>query len=178
MLVAGFFGSIASKYLPEKTLTSVFAFVLAIAIIMLFRTLENGNDCKENDAEAIYLVSSKDKGIGIALGGAAGILSGMAGVGGAAMLIPSLAYLLKIPLKVCIGTSLGLILVGGTAGFIGKVITGQVPYLPALFVVTGAIVAARLGSKVSIGMSGEKLKNILAMVLILTLVRIIITIFI
>ena len=83
---------------------------------------------------------------------------------------------MKIPIKVCIGTSLGIILAGSSAGFFGKAITGQIPFIPALFLAAGGILASRFGSKVSMRLKGEQLKKLLMVVLVITLVRIIATI--
>lgn len=121
------------------------------------------------------MTSAKDKTIGVLLGFSVGIISGLTGVGGAAMLIPSMVFFLGIPIKVCIGTSLGIILAGGAAGFFGKAITGQIPFIPALFLSLGGILSSRIGSKVSMKLKGEQLKYLLLAVLLITLIRVTLT---
>jgi len=193
MLAGSLIGSVASKFMDGRALQIVFASVLAISIYMLIKpksetdvsvgktkvAVGNGAACDvgyNHNEQPEYMISINEKILGASLGGAAGVLSGMAGVGGAAMLIPALSYFLRIPIKICIGTSLGIILAGGTAGFIGKAATGQVPFVPALFLVIGAIAGARIGSKVSMKLKSQQLRKILAVVLIITLIRIVITI--
>ncbi len=184
LLVGSFIGSIASKFVSEDFLLAVFALVLGLSIIMLLRPKKKepvssqGETHNEEEEKQEFLTTNKEKLTGIALGAFAGLMSGMAGVGGAAILIPAMSYFLNIPIKVCIGTSLGIILAGGTAGFIGKAITGQVLFIPALFLVAGGTIAARLGSKVSMKLNGDQLKKILAIVLFVTFIRIIISLII
>ena len=187
MLAGSFFGAIASRYVMEKTLLGVFALVLALSIVMLLKpktekskvkAVSGGDDsCSIDSIEEVetYMTSRKEKITGASLGFSIGVISGMAGVGGAAILIPALTFFLRIPIKICIGTSLGIILAGGAAGFFGKAITGQIPFIPALFLAAGGILSSRLGSKVSMRLRGEQLKKILAVVLLVTLIRIIAT---
>lgn len=187
MLVGSFFGSVASKFVMEKTLLAVFALVLGLSIAMLLKpkkealkvveTSSEDDSCSPEKVAEIesFIKTPKEKITGASLGFAIGILSGMAGVGGAAILIPALTFFLNIPIKICIGTSLGIILAGGAAGFLGKAITGQVPLVPALFLAAGGILSSRLGSKVSMKLKGNQLKKLLAVVLLLTLIRILFT---
>lgn len=187
MLAGSLLGAIASRFVMEKTLLGVFALVLALSIAMLLKPKEekhikkaasNGDDsCSEENIEKVeaYMTTTKEKITGASLGFLTGVISGMAGVGGAAILIPALTFFLRIPIKICIGTSLGIILAGGAAGFFGKAITGQIPFMPALFLAAGGILSSRLGSKVSMKLKGEQLKKILAVVLLVTLIRIIAT---
>ncbi len=190
MLAGSLIGSVASRFVVEKTLLGVFALVLALSIVMILKprketlkaraatttSAEDDSCSPENIAEVeTYMTTPKEKITGVSLGFLTGILSGMAGVGGAAILIPSLTFFLNIPIKICIGTSLGIILAGSGAGFFGKAITGQVPFIPALFLAAGGILASRFGSKVSMRLKGEQLRRILAVVLVLTLIRIFVT---
>jgi len=175
MFVGSFLGAIASNFVMEETLLIVFAIVLALSIALLLRPKGEEPISSEGD-EPTYMVSTKEKATGSSLGFSIGVISGTVGVGGAAILIPALNFFLKIPIKVCIGTSLGIILAGSAAGFFGKAITGQIPFIPALFLAAGGILASRLGSKVSMKLKGEQLKKILMVILVITLMRIIATI--
>ncbi len=190
MAVGSLIGSITSRFIPEHVLVGVFAFMLALSTLMLvtkmgkkhaFVSLEDCENEKNNvnytvKPREIYMQTNKEKGIGIVLGITVGMLAGMVGVGGAIILIPILAYTLNVPIKMCIGTSLGIILAGGAAGFLGKAITGQVPFLPTLFLVSGTIIGARFGSKISMKLPDRLLMNALIILLIVTLIRIIISI--
>ena len=176
MFFGSLIGGIASSVVTERTLLSIFALVLAISIgLMLTSKKESDIDNANNNCD--YMVSIKEKKIGLFLGFTIGILSGMIGLGGAAILTASLIFFLKIPIKVCIGTSLAIVLAGSAAGFFGKAVTNQIPFIPAIFLVAGGILAARFGSKVSMKLKSEHLKKILVVVLIITLIQITFSLF-
>ena len=84
-----------------------------------------------------------------AAGAAIGFLSGLVGAGGAFLLVPVLIAILRVPVRVSIGTSLAMITASALTGFLGKAITGQIPLGPALAVIAGSLTGAPLGAKVS-----------------------------
>ena len=88
------------------------------------------------------------------------------------VLVPLLLVVVHVPLRVTIGSSLGITAVGALAGFVGKVITGQVPLVPALAVAAGAIPGAQVGAAVSRRLSGRQLKFLLFTVIALTAIRV------
>ena len=101
-----------------------------------------------------------------------GFTIGLVGQGGAFILIPTMLYVLKIPLRVALGSALAIGLFSSSAGLIGKVATSQVPYLMALPLVLGAIPAARWGSIVGKRMDTRHIKWLLAAIIIATAVKV------
>lgn len=69
----------------------------------------------------------------------------MVGQGGAFIIIPILLYILKIPLRVALGSTLAIGLFSATAGAVGKIATGQVPFDMAGALLLGAMPSAMLG---------------------------------
>lgn len=182
MFLCAFIGAAVSVLIPEKMLTAVFAFVLAVAIGMLIKS--QFNDSK-NSHEKIQikdlkkcLASKKDKVGGALIGGISGVFSGLVGVGGATLVIPSLTYILNIPIKACIGSSLGIILAGSFTGFLGKAVTGQIPTDSVVFIVVGGILGSWLGCRTSFKLSAAQLKIFLIFFLIIVLIRILFSLFI
>ena len=94
------------------------------------------------------------------------------GQGGAFILIPTLLYVLKIPLRVALGSTLAIGLFSSSAGLIGKVATGQVPFLIAVPLLAGAIPSARLGSIVGKKTDTRYLKWLLAAIIFATAVKV------
>lgn len=181
MFLFAFIGGTVSVLIPEKALTAVFAFVMAVAIGMMIKSQLNDS---RNSFEKIQmkglkncLVSGKDKVGGALIGGISGVFSGLVGVGGATLIIPSLTYILNIPIKACIGSSLGIILAGSFTGFLGKAVTGQIPFVSVVFIVIGGILGSWLGSRTSFKLSGEQLKIVLTFFLIIVLIRILFSLF-
>ena len=66
-----------------------------------------------------------------------------------------------IPLRVTIGSSLGITALASAAGLAGKVITGQVPWPLALTVAAGAVPGAQVGAYVSRRVPTRLLKAVL-----------------
>ncbi len=49
-----------------------------------------------------------------------GLLTGLIGVGGGFLLVPALALLLRVPMRVAVGTSLAIIVLNSAVGFVGN----------------------------------------------------------
>jgi uncharacterized membrane protein YfcA len=68
-------------------------------------------------------------GIGVlAVGLGVGVLTGLLGVGGGFLLVPALVLLAKVPMKKAIGTTLVIIAMNTTAGYLGYLGTVDVPW--------------------------------------------------
>ena len=99
------------------------------------------------------------------------------GQGGAFILIPTMLYVLKIPLRVALGSTLAIGLFSSSAGLVGKAATGQVPFLMAIPLIIGAIPAARLGSIVGRKTKTQFIRWLLAAIIIATAIKVWIGIF-
>jgi hypothetical protein len=115
---------------------------------------------------------SFNKPIAIAIGIVVGFLIGMVGQGGAFIIIPILLYVLKIPLRVALGSTLAIGLFSATAGLIGKVATGQVPFYMAAALLPGAIMTARFGGIVSKKTHVQLLRWLLAVIISATAIKV------
>ena len=102
-----------------------------------------------------------------------GLLGGMVGQGGSFILIPLMLYVLRLPTRVVIGSNLGLVFFSCVAGFAGKFATGQIPLLPAVVLVAGALPGAQVGSILSRRTRPEWLRTALAIVVGLAAVGIV-----
>jgi hypothetical protein len=59
-----------------------------------------------------------------------------------------LIYVLKVPTRIAIGSSLFIAMMNTCSGFLGKLATGQIPWLIATAVVIGAGIGALVGEKI------------------------------
>ncbi|WOQ70166.1 sulfite exporter TauE/SafE family protein [Microbacterium limosum] len=82
----------------------------------------------------------------VAIGLAAGILSGMFGVGGGTVIVPLLVLLLGYPQRLATGTSLAAIVPTATVGVISYGVSGDVGWVQALILAAGAVIGAQAGS--------------------------------
>ncbi|MGC5224001.1 sulfite exporter TauE/SafE family protein [Micromonospora sp. DT81.3] len=82
----------------------------------------------------------------IGVGLAAGLLSGLFGVGGGTVIVPLLVLLLGFDQRRAAGTSLAAIVPTATVGVISYALTDSVAWIPALLLAAGAVVGAQIGT--------------------------------
>jgi uncharacterized membrane protein YfcA len=83
---------------------------------------------------------------GVAIGGAAGTLSGLLGIGGGIVMVPAMTNLLKLRTIVAVATSLIAVLVGSTFGALRNALEGQVHWGASAAIAAGAFVGGWLGA--------------------------------
>jgi uncharacterized membrane protein YfcA len=166
LVVGAWGGAFSSKWLPHEVLQGTFGVfgVLAAALLLFSRVPES------NHLTGAPIVFNRWLGFCLATG--IGFVSGMLGLGGGFLMIPAMIWLLHIPTRQAIGSSLGIIALAATAGFIGKLMTAQVPFQHALFLVLGASVGAQFGGRVSVVTRERILRVILGALLMTVSVRI------
>lgn len=82
----------------------------------------------------------------VAIGLAAGLLSGLFGVGGGTVIVPMLVLLIGFDQRLAAGTSLAAIVPTATVGVVSYAIHGSVAWIPALILAAGAVVGAQIGT--------------------------------
>lgn len=104
----------------------------------------------------ISLINSDTKSIFIyfVVGLVVGILTGLLGVGGGFILIPALTLVFGLDMKIAIGTSLSIIFLNSTVGFLSSGLKGEFIYTNSLLVVIifsiiGLLVGMQYRNKVS-----------------------------
>ena len=108
----------------------------------------------------------------ILVGLAAGMLSGLIGVGGGIIIVPALVMFLGFTQKEAQGTSLGILLL--PIGILAVVEYYKAGYINISYVVIVAlafVVGGYAGSKLAITMSDEKMKKIFAITLMLVAIK-------
>jgi uncharacterized membrane protein YfcA len=113
-----------------------------------------------------------DRRAAVVYPGVVGLMSGLVGAGGAFLIMPILLGLLRLPLRLSIGTSLAIAGVAALAGFLGKLVTGQVPLWPTVAVVLGSLGGAAVGARVSHRAPTRVLRASLAAVIALVTLRV------
>ena len=103
----------------------------------------------------------------VCLGGAAGILSGMFGIGGGLVIVPALVLILGFDIKTAIGTSLFVILLPtGLLGVLEYHKNGQLRIPAGLLVALGVFVGAYFGARLSGAISATTMKRCYALFLL------------
>ncbi len=83
----------------------------------------------------------------VLIGLAAGLLSGLFGVGGGTVIVPLLVLLLHFDQRLSAGTSLAAIVPTASVGVISYALAGAVAWIPALILAAGAVVGAQIGTR-------------------------------
>lgn len=104
----------------------------------------------------------------ILVGVAAGVLSGLVGVGGGIIIVPSLIYFIGFSQKMAQGTSLGLIMLPvGILGVLQYYKQGQVDFMVVGILAVGFLAGSYFGSKLALSLSQDMLKKIFAVLMII-----------
>jgi len=115
----------------------------------------------------------------LALGAVVGILTSLMGVGGGFIMVPVMIYVLKMPTKIVVGTSLFQLLFTTAAVSVMQAgINHSVDPFLALLLILGSVLGTKLGARLGARLPAEKLRLILALVVVAVAVKMIVTLLI
>lgn len=164
--VGSFVGALLSKWTDERWLLVVFAVMATAGVILIL--LPGGEEEPVGGGGALRFSPLRI----VLVAGGVGAAAGFVGAGGAFLLVPLLVVAVGVPVRVTIASSLGITSLTGVAGFVGKLVTHQIPFVPALTVAVGAIPGAQLGAAASHRVSSRHLKWALAVTIVLAAARV------
>lgn len=103
----------------------------------------------------------------VVLGVIIGLLGAIMGVGGGFLLVPAMIYLLKMPTRVVIGTSLVQVLfVSGLATVMHAAQNKTVDVELALFLIIGGVIGAQWGARAGAKIKSEQLRALLGLLVL------------
>ena len=103
----------------------------------------------------------------LALGFIIGILSAIMGVGGAFLMVPAMIYLLGMPTRIVVGTSLfQTIFVTANVTFLQAVQNHTVDVVLAFLLLIGGVIGAQIGGRVGARVRAELLRALLALLVL------------
>lgn len=170
-------GLIAADWLPANVLTALFAAVLIMVSLRMFRaTLPHAKAAADAGlAQRVCQVRSDDRRIAwnrrcfaaiAATGSLTGLLSGLLGVGGGFVIVPALRAVTSLTMHAAIATSLMTVSLTSAGTVVAAVLQGKpLPVLIALPFVAGAIAGMLLGRKLSSRLAGHGLQRGFALLL-------------
>jgi uncharacterized membrane protein YfcA len=105
--------------------------------------------------------------IPVAIGLISGVIVSIMGIGGGFLTIPAMIYILRMPTSLVIGTSLfQMILITIVVTFMHAFYSQTVDILLAMLLLTGSVVGAQIGTKLSYKLPAEKLRGLLALLVL------------
>jgi uncharacterized protein len=170
MAACSLVGAVASRYVSGHALLVVFALMATMALPLMAVTPTPPPDAGD---EAVPF----SRAAAIVYPGAIGLMSGLVGAGGAFLLVPVLVGVMRIPVRLSIGTSLAMVGLSAATGFVGKAAIGQVPLWASIVLVLGSLAGAPLGARVSRRMPVGALRAVLVTIIVVVMLRIWIDVF-
>lgn len=103
----------------------------------------------------------------VMVGVAVGVLAAVMGVGGGFLMVPAMIYILGMPTKVVVGTSLyQVIFVAAFTTLMHAATTGAVDIMLALVLIVGGVIGAQLGTRLGLRLNAEQLRILLALMVL------------
>jgi uncharacterized protein len=108
----------------------------------------------------------------LAIGFAAGILTVLLGIGGGFIIVPAMIYLLAMPARVVIGTSLAMVLaVSAATTMVHAITTRSVDIVLAALLLVGGVIGAQYGALLALRIKPDLLRLALAVIILLVGLR-------
>jgi uncharacterized membrane protein YfcA len=108
----------------------------------------------------------------LVLGFIAGVLTVFLGIGGGFILVPAMIYLLGMPARIVIGTSLVMILtVSAATTLVHALTTGAVDVVLAALLLVGGVIGAQYGALLTLRIKPDLVRLALAVIILLVGVR-------
>ena len=96
-----------------------------------------------------------------------GVLAAIMGVGGGFIMVPAMIYLLGMPTKVVVGTSLfQIIFVTGFATLMHATTNFTVDMVLAVLLLVGGVIGAQIGARIGTRLKAEQLRILLAIMVL------------
>jgi len=171
--LGGLTGGVTSGFLDSRILALAFAVLLTAVAIQMLRQIRHPRLRRPPDDEpgsgfaSSYVEPTSGKtvvyqarriGPGVAVSFFAGNVSGLLGVGGGVINVPTMNVLMHVPIRVATTTSTYMLAATAAASAIVRLADGQVDPLLVAPVALGVMVGARLGARISMRFSQNALR--------------------
>lgn len=154
-----YLGTIANGSVSPTALILAFVPVMLAAAAL---TYLRGNDGDPPDGGRLEC-PRVDVPRAVSAGLLVGAMTGFFGVGGGFLIVPALTFLLGLPIRRAIATSLAIITLTGAAALVSHLIQGAAPNWPLTVVLSGSVAAgALLGSGLTRRLPAAALANAFA----------------
>jgi uncharacterized protein len=169
-MVGSYLGGYTSQYYEDVWIKALLLGILALMLALSLRSPKPQSTDTSQSTDPALQVNPRFWVIAMAIGYVSGIL----GIGGAAFMVPILYGVMRVPVRLAIGSGAGVVVLTSIMAFLGKAQAGQIP-LPEAFVITGgAILGAILGAKLSQKAPIGFLKGLMFSIILLSFIRLLV----
>lgn len=153
-VVTSFLGTALANYFPEYVLLAAFGLFLLFNIYLIGvkkRVVSHAKQPPHSDEPASSKVEESlpmnpllARGV---IGGTAGFLAGLFGVGGGVVMVPLQILLLKEDIKTAIQTSLGAIVITGLSACVWHSLNNNVLFITGIILGVGGLVGVQISTR-------------------------------
>jgi uncharacterized membrane protein YfcA len=171
--LSAFIGAVFSSGIKEDVLLLILVGAITAAALSLILDMERkhvGKSCRggltswrrqtDNRQYCINLFIATPVSI------AAGLISGMVGVGGGVLKVAAMVLLLGVPVDIAIASSSIMVGITATGGFTGHLLNETWDLKKAIPLAVVVFAGAQIGSRISVGLDKKKLEKILGWLLL------------
>lgn len=136
-MTGAFAGGRLGSSVPSAILMFSFAAVMIAAGATMIRGRKEGGD--EEDSAKLPVLKIVITGVVV------GLVSGFVGAGGGFLIVPALALLARLPMRLAVATSLMIVTMQSGAGLAGYAVSAPLDWVLALSIAGAAVVGSFLG---------------------------------
>lgn len=167
---AALVGTAVNALLPQSLLLIGFGALMLVAGVRMLRPIPD--NASQGERQPRWLIHAILIGLGV------GMLTGLLGVGGGGfVIVPALALLLHLPMKLAIGTSLVVTVANSLAGAAAHASIGGIDVPLTVAFTIPAMIASLLGARLAAKLPGKGLQiGVAVLVLVIAVVTLVATI--
>ena len=141
-------------------ITQSMATMVLFALLMLSASIAMIKSSKEIKRQIMLDKGNSKSAVLLVYGIFIGLATGLLGAGGGFLIIPALVFILKMPMKEAVGTSLLIIALNSLIGFTGDLGHFIIDWKLLIFITCIAITGIFIGGSIAKKIEGDKLKKI------------------
>lgn len=167
--LGSFAGGVASGWASESFLLLLFGIMtLGVSLLLFLPAPHSDDDMQTTESVPVPTLPLSTCSLVV------GVFIGFLGAGNF-VFVPLLIYVFKVATRAAIASTLLIALINTATGFVGKLVTGQIPLI-AIAVIAGAGIGALAGERAHRCASSRLLRTIYAAMVFLVTVRVWLTI--
>jgi uncharacterized membrane protein YfcA len=151
--IVGIPGATLGAYLTE--LVNVHVLLAVTAVLIALSAVRVIGSSEPHDAGGAEDAAPWKLGL---VGGTAGVLSGLLGIGGGIIMVPAFTAWIRMPVRRALGTSLLVIPALAIPGTIVHGLLGNVDWAIFLVLTLGVVPGARIGARIALGVRERRLR--------------------
>ena len=136
-MAGAFAGGRLGSSVPSVILMYSFAAVMIAAAVAMIRGRKGNGDEEESAKLPVVKI--------VITGAVVGLVSGFVGAGGGFLIVPALALLARLPMRLAVATSLMIVTMQSGAGLIGYAVSTPLDWVLALSIAAAAVIGSFLG---------------------------------